>query len=225
MLLTVTIRIVLAEDSLIVREGIARLVDAEDDFEVVASCDDFDSLLQAVSQHVPDAVLTDIRMPPTSTDEGIRAAEIIRERWPDIGVVVLSQHDEPEYALALLEKGSQRRGYLLKERVVDPGQLLGAVRAVAAGDSVIDPKVVESLVAARTRVAESSLARLTPRELEVLGEMAQGRTNAAIAASLYLTERAVEKHINSIFSKLGLSGEKDVHRRVKAVLMFLSDRS
>src|SRR5688572_8070819 len=164
-------------------------------------------------------------MPPTKTDEGIQASERLRETHPECGVVVLSQYAEPGYALALLEKGSSGRAYLLKERVSDVEQLLGAIREVSKGGSVIDPKVVEVLVSARAKSAESPLARLTPREREILGEMAQGRNNASVAASLFLTERAVEKHINSIFSKLGLSEEKDVHRRVKAVLLFLSEGS
>jgi DNA-binding NarL/FixJ family response regulator len=216
---------VLAEDNYLVREGLVRLLETQPDLHLVAVCEDLDSLLAAVDEHDPDVVLTDIRMPPTDTDEGIRAAGELRERAPRTGVVVLSQHDEAEYALALLDKGSERRAYLLKERVSDPAQLIDAIKEVARGGSVIDPKVVESLVTARRRSASSPLTALTPRESEVLGEMAQGRTNAAIAASLVLTERAVEKHINSIFSKLGLSGEKDVHRRVKAVLLFLSDSS
>ncbi|MGH2756024.1 MAG: response regulator [Actinomycetota bacterium] len=219
------ISVVLAEDNYLVREGLVRLIETQADLQLVAVCEDLDSLLAAVDEHDPDVVLTDIRMPPTDTDEGIRAAGELRERAPRTGVVVLSQHDEAEYALALLDEGSERRAYLLKERVSDPAQLIDAIKEVARGGSVIDPKVVESLVTARRRSASSPLAALTPRESEVLGEMAQGRTNAAIAASLVLTERAVEKHINSIFSKLGLSGERDVHRRVKAVLLFLSDSS
>jgi len=221
----VPISVVVAEDNYLVREGLVRLLETHPDLHLVAVCEDLDSLLAAVDEHDPDVVLTDIRMPPTDTDEGIRAAGELRERAPRTGVVVLSQHDEAEYALALLDKGSERRAYLLKERVSDPTQLIEAIKEVARGGSVIDPKVVESLVTARRRSASSPLTALTPRESEVLGEMAQGRTNAAIAASLVLTERAVEKHINSIFSKLGLSGEKDVHRRVKAVLLFLSDSS
>ncbi|MFN2525510.1 MAG: response regulator [Actinomycetota bacterium] len=218
-----TIRVVLAEDNLIVREGIERLLATHPDLEVTAVCEDFDDLLAAIEKQPPDVVVTDIRMPPTGTDEGIRAADLIRKNWPDVGVVVLSQHDEPEYALALLEEGSERRAYLLKERVTNLEQLAGAIQAVAQGGSAIDPKVVESLVRARGRGEESPLKVLTPRETEILSEMAQGKTNASIAAGLFLTERGVEKHINSIFSKLGLSGEKDVHRRVKAVLLFLSE--
>ena len=217
------IRVVLAEDNYLVREGVKRLLDSISDVEVVAVAEDSPTLEKAVDEHSPDVVITDIRMPPTNTDEGIQASERLRDSHPDCGVVVLSQFAEPGYALALLEKGSAGRAYLLKERVSDVEQLLGAIREVAKGGSVIDPKVVEVLVTARAKAAESPLARLTPREREILGEMAQGRNNASVAASLFLTERAVEKHINSIFSKLGLSEEKDVHRRVKAVLLFLSE--
>ena len=217
------IRIVLAEDSYLVREGIKTLIDSHPDLELTAACEDLDSLLRAIDEQHPDVVVTDIRMPPTGTDEGIRAAEQLRETHPDVGVVVLSQYSDPPYALALLERGSQGRAYLLKERVSDLDQLYAAIREVARGGSVIDPKVVDELVTARSK-GKSPLDDLTAREREVLGEMAQGKNNAAIAASLVLTERAVEKHINAIFSKLALSEEKDVHRRVKAVLLFLSDR-
>jgi DNA-binding NarL/FixJ family response regulator len=218
------IRVIFAEDSLLVREGVRQLLELEDDIELVGMCEDLDSLLEAIEAKKPDVVLTDIRMPPQGTDEGIRAAEYLREKSPETGVVVLSQYSDPAYALALLEKGSARRAYLLKERVSDPEQLVGAIREVAAGGSVIDPQVVDELVAARTRAAESPLSDLTPREGEVLGEMAQGKNNAAIAGSLVLTERAVEKHIHSIFSKLDLSFEKDVHKRVKAVMLYLSEK-
>jgi DNA-binding NarL/FixJ family response regulator len=214
----------MAEDNLLVREGVKGLIDSHPDLELVGVCEDFDSLVASVDTQKPDVVLTDIRMPPTNTDEGIRFAEQVREDHPELGVVVLSQFDEPEYALALLEKGSQGRGYLLKERVSDIDQLAGALKEVARGGSVIDPKVVDNLVAARSRLAGSPITRLTPRETEVLSEMAQGKNNAGIASSLVLTERAVEKHINSIFSKLALSEEKDVHRRVKAVLLFLAEK-
>jgi len=218
------IRVVLAEDNYLVREGVRRLVEAQAELELIAVCEDLDSLLAAVDEHEPDVVLTDIRMPPTGTDEGIRAAEHLRDSHPDVGVVVLSQYDEPTYAIALLERGSSGRAYLLKERVSDVDQLLAAIREVKRGGSVIDPRVVEGLVNARARARQSPLARLTPRENEIMAEMAQGKNNAAIAATLSLSERAVEKHINSIFSKLALGEEPDVHRRVKAVLLFLSDR-
>ena len=213
---------VLAEDNYLVREGVRRLVEAQAELELIAVCEDLDSLLAAVDEHLPDVVLTDIRMPPTGTDEGIRAAEHLRDSHPDVGVVVLSQYDEPSYAIALLERGSSGRAYLLKERVSDVVQLLAAIREVKRGGSVIDPRVVEGLVNARARAKESPLARLTPREHEIMAEMAQGKNNAAIAETLVLSERAVEKHINSIFSKLALGEEPDVHRRVKAVLLFLS---
>ncbi|MGH2807042.1 MAG: response regulator transcription factor [Actinomycetota bacterium] len=219
------ISVVLAEDNYLVREGIQGLLESHPGIRLTATCEDLDSLLAAVEREEPDVVLTDIRMPPTGTDEGIQAANAFRGTRPEMGVVVLSQHDEAEYALALLERGSEGRAYLLKERVSDSAQLIGAIDEVSRGGSVIDPKVVDALVAARSRSAASPLNALTPRETEVLGEMAQGKTNAAIAAELVLTERAVEKHINSIFPKLGLSGgERDVHRRVKAVLLFLSEQ-
>jgi DNA-binding NarL/FixJ family response regulator len=220
----VTLRIVLAEDNYLVREGVEKLISSEDDLEVVASCADYDSLMATVATEHPDVVVTDIRMPPTGTDEGIRAANELRADQPDLGVVVLSQYSDPSYALAFLETGSKGRAYLLKERVSDIGQLSQAIRDVAKGGSVIDPEVVDALVAARSKAADSPLRVLTPRETEILAEMAQGKNNAAVAASLVLSERAVEKHINSIFSKLALSEEPDVHRRVKAVLLFLSSQ-
>ena len=219
------IRIVLAEDSYLVREGLARLLDTRGEVTVVAACGDFDTLLEAVDEHAPDAVITDIRMPPTETDEGIRASERFRDSHPSLGVVVLSQYADPELALALFARGSAGRAYLLKERLADVEQLLGAVDEVVAGGSVIDPKVVDGLISARSRAAESPLGSLTTREREVLAEMAQGKSNAAIAASLVLTERAVEKHANSIFGKLGLTYEKDVNKRVKAVLLYLAEES
>jgi DNA-binding NarL/FixJ family response regulator len=218
------VRVVLAEDNYLVREGVRTLVETEPDLDVVGVCEDYDSLMAAVEAQQPDVVVTDIRMPPTGTDEGIRAAEVLRESHPRIGVVVLSQYSEPAYALAFLDGGSKGRAYLLKERVSDIGQLAAAIREVAGGGSVIDPEVVDALVAARAKPADSPLHRLTARESEILSEMAQGKNNAAVAASLVLSERAVEKHINSIFSKLALSQEPDVHRRVKAVLLFLSVR-
>jgi DNA-binding NarL/FixJ family response regulator len=220
----VSVRVVVAEDSLLVREGIAKLLEGHEGVEVLALCADLPALLQAVDDESPDVVLTDIRMPPTGTDEGIRAAALLRERHPEVGVVVLSHYAEPGYALELLEGGSDRRAYLLKERLSDGEQLVSALREVAAGGSVVDPKVVEVLVGARGRSATSPLARLTPRETDVLAEIAQGKNNAGVAATLVLSERAVEKHINSLFSKLGLTEEPDVHRRVKAVLLYLADQ-
>jgi DNA-binding NarL/FixJ family response regulator len=219
----VPLKVVIAEDNYLVRESVHRLLE-EGGLEVIAACEDLDSLLAAVAASPPDVVLTDIRMPPTGTDEGIRAADALRESHPEVGVVVLSQYSEPAYALSLFEHGSERRAYLLKERVTDLEQLVSAIEEVAGGGSVIDSKIVDGLVAARMNRPQSPLERLTPRETETLGEMAQGKNNAAIARSMVLSERAVEKHINSIFSKLDLSETPDVHRRVKAVLMFLSEQ-
>ena len=218
------LRVVVAEDVLIVREGILRMLGYQEGIEVVDAVDDLPHLLAAVDEHSPDVVLTDIRMPPTGTDEGIQAALALRETHPALGVVVLSQHVDANWALDLFAQGSERRAYLLKERVSEPGQLVGAIREVAAGGSVVDPKVVESLLASRTR-RQSALDQLTPREREVLAEIAQGKSNAAVAKSLFLSVRAVEKHINSLFSKLGLTEQEDEHRRVKAVLLYLSDRA
>ncbi len=217
------IRVVVAEDNYLVREGVVRLLGIEPDLEVVAAYEDFDALIAGVDADPPDVVITDIRMPPTGTDEGVRAANLIRTTHPGVGVVVLSQFVEPDYALALLEHGSDGRAYLLKERVSDVDVLRRAIEAVASGGSVIDPRVVEALVAARAR-PQSPLDFLTPRESEVLAEMALGRNNAGIGAALGLSERAVEKHINSLFAKLGVTAEPDVHRRVKAVLLHLSAR-
>jgi DNA-binding NarL/FixJ family response regulator len=217
------IRIVIGEDSLIVREGVRQLLATDPTVEVVAAVADADSLRDACERHEPDVVLTDIRMPPTSTDEGIRLAGELRDSHPGIGVVVLSQFSDPFYALALLDRGSDGRAYLLKERVHNRAELMAAIRAVADGGSMIDPKIVESLVAARGRAERSPLNELTAREREVLSEIAQGKSNTAIANSLFLTKRAVEKHINSIFLKLGLADAEDVSKRVKAALMFLSD--
>ena len=217
-----TIRVVLADDSYIVREGVSELLRVAKDIEVVATCSDLDSLEAAVEREHPDVVVTDIRMPPTNTDEGIRMAERLRRSSPSIGVVVLSQYSDPEYALALLDGGANGRAYLLEERITDVGQVANAIREVARDGSVIDPKVVETLIAARVRQARSPIAELTARETEVLAEVAQGKNNAAIASNLHLTDRAVEKHINSIFSKLGLSEEDSVHRRVRAALIYLA---
>ena len=217
------IRVVLGEDSLIVREGVRQLLAIDPDVEIVAAVADADSLRDACDRHQPDVVLTDIRMPPTNTDEGIRLAGELRDRHPSIGVVVLSQFADPLYALDLLDRGSDGRAYLLKERVHNRAELMAAIRAVADGGSLIDPKIVESLVAARSRAERSPLNELTAREREVLSEIAQGRSNTAIAESLFLTKRAVEKHINSIFLKLGLADAEDVSKRVKAALLFLSD--
>ena len=219
------IRVVVAEDSLLVREGLRQLLAASPSVDVVASYGDVQGVLDAVERDRPDVVVTDIRMPPSNTDEGIRLADHLRESRPSTGVVVVSQYAQPPYVLELLEHGSDRRGYLLKERIHDRSQLVSAIDTVARGGSVIDPKVVEVLVEARARADHSPLAQLTPRERDVLGELAEGKSNAAIAESLVLTKRAVEKHINSIFTKLGLAGSEDVSKRVKATLMFLADSS
>ncbi len=217
------IRVVLADDSFIVREGIRELLQSVDELDVVATCSDLDSLRAAIARERPDVVLTDIRMPPTNTDEGIRMAGELRKSTPSIGVVVLSQYSDAEYALALLDQGASGRAYLLKERVSDLDQLVNAVREVARGGSVIDSRVIENLIAARSRNKRSALADLTPREAEILAAVAEGKNNAAIAKALHLTEGAVEKHISSIFSKLGLSEEPAVHRRVKATLIYLAE--
>lgn len=217
------LRLVLADDHYLVREGMRRLLETQPDIEVVAACGDLDSLLAAVEAELPDVVVTDIRMPPTGVDEGIRAADLLRETHPRIGVVVLSQYAEPRYALPLLEHGTARRAYLLKERVDDVEQLVGAIRAVAEGGSVVDPKVVEALLAENARAERSPLHDLTPREHDVLREMASGKNNAAIAATLFLTERSIEKVIHSIFLKLGLGWETTVHKRVKAVVTYLAE--
>jgi DNA-binding NarL/FixJ family response regulator len=219
----VRIRIVVAEDNALLRDGLVRLIRSRPDFELVGACGNYDDLIALVGESEPDVVVTDIRMPPTGTDEGIRAASALRTSHPRIAVVVLSQYVSPAYALALLAHGSERRAYLLKDRVADVDDLVDAIRVVADGGAVIDPKVVEELVSASVQRARGPLEFLTPREREILGEMAQGKSNAAIAASLVLSERAVEKHINSIFAKLHLSEERDLNRRVTAVLMYLGD--
>jgi DNA-binding NarL/FixJ family response regulator len=219
------LRVVVADDNLLFREGVEQVLSGEPGVDVVGVCEDLPSLAEAVEQVRPDVVLTDIRMPPSKSDEGIQFAQQLRQSRPALGVIILSQYAEPSYALALLEQGSERRGYLLKERVHDRAQLVSAIESVASGGSVIDPVIVDVLVAAKSRVEHSALADLTIREREVLAEIAQGKSNAAIADSLVLTKRAVEKHINSIFLKLNLSGAEDVSKRVKAALMFLSEAS
>jgi len=219
------IRVVLAEDHFLVREGVRRLLETDPEIEVAAVCGDLDSLLAAVESERPDVVVTDIRMPPGNLDEGIRAAESLRQTHPEVGVVVLSQFVEPAFALALLEAGTARRAYLLKERVDDLGQLVGAIRAVADGGSAIDPKVVDTLVTDKARVETSPLNELTARERDVLREMAEGKNNAAIAQTLFLTERSVEKVIHSIFLKLGISWEPNMHKRVMAVILYLAGTS
>jgi DNA-binding NarL/FixJ family response regulator len=222
----VAIRVILGEDSSIVREGLQQVLAGAPQVEVVADCGDADSLLREIEELQPDVVVTDIRMPPSDTDEGIRLAAHLRTAHPQIGVVVLSQYADPGYVLSLLDSGSDGRAYLLKERVHDRRQLVGAIEAVATGQSVIDPKIVEVLVTAKARSERSPLTELTPRELEVLAAIAEGKSNSAISDALVLTKRAVEKHINSIFLKLNLShspAAEDVSPRVKAALLFLAE--
>lgn len=211
---------VLADDHELIRQGVVAVLGAIPQVELVAECEDYDGLLAAVDEHDPDVVVTDIRMPPTGTDEGIKAAIAVRESHPNTGVVVLSQFAEPEYVLQLFENGSGGLGYLLKDRV-SPAELTRAIEAVAAGDSAVDGSIVEVLVNARSRRA-SPIDSLTPRESDVLSCIAEGLNNGAVADKLVLSEKAVAKHINSIFSKLDLGFEEQSHRRVKAVLLWLS---
>ena len=217
------IRVVLADDSYLVREALDHVLAGADGIEVVASCRDRDSLRRAIEEERPDVVVTDIRMPPSDTDEGLQVAADLRQTDPRIGVVVLSQYADPRYSLALLDDGSDGRAYLLKERVQHRGQLVSAIETVANGGSVIDAKVVEALITARSRAERSPLADMTPRELEILAFVARGHSNQAIADELVLTKRAVEKHINAIFLKLGLTEALDVSRRVKAALIYLAE--
>jgi DNA-binding NarL/FixJ family response regulator len=216
-------RIVLAEDHYLVREGVRQLLEGSGEVQVLATVGTADALLDAVAELAPDAVLTDIRMPPSHHMEGIDAAHRIRSEHPGVGVVVLSQHAGETYAFELLRDGAHGRGYLLKERIGDVGELLHALREVIAGRSAIDPVVVEALVTRRARLSDSALTELTPRELDVLRAMAEGRSNAGIGEALVLSESAIEKHITSIFAKLGLGAETHVHRRVGAVLRYLRD--
>ncbi len=215
------IRVVLAEDNFLAREGITTVVGGIADIELVETSSDLETLRDAVARVQPDVVLTDIRMPPTNTDEGIRFAGELRSSHPEMGVVVLSQHAEPRYAMALFEHGSDRRAYLLKERVKDQGELSRVLHGVAAGGSFVDARIVDRLLAARGQ-RDSELAKLTPRELEILSLIAEGRSNGAIAAKLSIKRRAVERHINAIFLKLDLGDPEDVNRRVKATLLYLS---
>lgn len=216
------IRVVLGEDSFLAREAISGVLERVDGIELVAACEDLDTLRAAIDETRPDVVMTDIRMPPENHDEGIRLAAELRSTHPEVGVVVLSQHAEPTYASLLFEDGSDRRAYLLKESVKDQGELSRALHTVAGGGSVVDPLVVEQLVDARRRLEDSRLEQLTPRELQILEMIAEGRSNAAIADELVVTKRAIERHINGIFLKLGLRDAEDVSRRVKAALMYLS---
>ena len=217
-----TIRVVLGEDNYLAREGIARALGRIAGVELVATCADLGSLREAIDAERPDVVVTDIRMPPTNTDEGIRLANELRATEPGIGVVVLSQHSDPAYATALFENGSERRAYLIKERVRDAAELGRALRSVAEGGSVVDPVVVETLLQSTRARERSQLDELTPRELEILALIAEGRSNAAIAETLFLTKRAVERHINGIFTKLDLGDSESISRRVKATLVYLT---
>ncbi len=219
------VRVVLAEDNLLVLEGVVSLLAGVADVDVVATCRDLDGLLEAVDMHEPDLLVTDIRMPPTHTDEGIRAAAELRARAPEIGVLVLSQFVEPAYALDLLAAGTRGRGYLLKEHVDDIDRLVVAIHTVAAGGSYVDDEVVDALIRGRSRRDGSPLEWLSGREREVLATLATGSSNAAIARTLCISEHSVEKHCSAIFSKLGLTEDSDLNRRVAAVLLFLSDRS
>ncbi|HEY2632098.1 MAG TPA: response regulator transcription factor [Solirubrobacteraceae bacterium] len=223
-LATAPIRVALADDSFLVRQALVSILTRSEEVELVASYSDAVSLLTAFERDRPDVVITDIRMPPTGDDEGIRLAIELRAVSPKTGVVVLSQYAEPRYALKLLENGSDGLAYMLKERVADRGQLLSAISAVAGGSSYVDPKVVEALIEVRTRATDSHIAELTPRELEVLALIAQGLSNAAIGAQLFLTKRAVEKHVGAILGKLCLPDGEDVSRRVMATLLYLADR-
>lgn len=217
------LRVAIADDHYLVREGTRRLLESAG-VQVVASVADGEALLEAVEAHRPDAVLTDVRMPPSHRTEGIEVAQKIRRRFPEIGVVVLSQHADEGYVIELLRDGVAGYGYLLKERVGDRDELVRALRETAAGGSVVDPVLVEALVRRRSAESASPLRDLTPRELEVLREMAQGKSNAAVAASLSLSESSVEKYTNVIFSKLGLGEEPALHRRVAAVIAFLREQ-
>lgn len=215
------LRVVVADDNVFIRSGVTAMIDALDDVELVAECSDLPELRAAVAAHEPDLLVTDIRMPPTHTDEGIVAAVEVRALGNGTGVLVLSQYVEPDYVMTLFENGSDGLGYLLKERVADLDEFERAIRSVASGESAVDPKVVEVLVSSRSQ-RPSEIDLLTPRETEVLGLIAEGFNNAAIAERLVLGDKAVAKHINGIFSKLGLSEEEEVHRRVKAVLLWLA---
>jgi DNA-binding NarL/FixJ family response regulator len=217
----VGIRVLLGEDSYLAREGIVRVLETIETIELAGVGEDLDSLRAMIEAESPDVVVTDIRMPPTNTDEGVRLAAELRSTHPDVGVVLLSQHAEPEYASALFEEGSGGRAYLLKERVKDRDEVLRAVQEVADGGSVVDSRIVEELVAYHRQREDSKLDQLTPRELEILGMIAEGRSNTAIASELVVTKRAVERHINAIFWKLDLGESEDVSRRVMAVLLYL----
>jgi DNA-binding NarL/FixJ family response regulator len=217
------LRVALADDSYLLREALLHVLDAAEGIEVVASCADGDTLMAAVAEFHPDVVVTDIRMPPGTGDEGLQVADRLRDSHPEIGVVVLSQYAEPRYGVKLLDRGSDGRAYLLKDRIRYRGQLVSAIETVARGGSMIDAKVIDALITARAAAESSPLTELTPRELEILSFVARGHSNQAIADELVLTKRAIEKHINAIFLKLGLHDALDVSRRVKAALIYLAE--
>lgn len=219
-----TLRLVVADDHFLVREGMRQLLASHPDVQVLAACADLPELVEAVKVHTPDVVLTDIRMPPDHLDEGVQFALYCRVHHPGVGIILLSQYAQPTYVRTLLDQGAEGRGYLLKERVADVDELAAALRTVAAGGSVMDPEVIEALLHSKARRGDGRIGRLTPREREVLSGMAQGRTNAAIAETLVLSQRAVEKHINSIFAKLDLTGDQQRHPRVQAVLLYLAEQ-
>lgn len=218
------VRVVVAEDHYLVREGVRRALELSEEIEFVAAVASGDELVDVVNRELPDAIVTDIRMPPTHSTEGIEAALALRAAHPSLGIVVLSQHNDPDYAMALFRDGTRGMAYLLKQRVGEPDELARAVREVVAGSSVVDPDVVQALVARTGRHDVSPVSRLSPRERDVIARMAEGRTNAAIAASLHLSESSVEKYSTSIFAKLGLTEEPELHRRVAAVLAYLDEQ-
>jgi DNA-binding NarL/FixJ family response regulator len=218
------VTVVLGEDSYLAREGIRRALEAAADIELVANCAEFDELLRAVDRIRPDVVLSDVRMPPSHTDEGIRLANQLRHSHPEIGVVILSQHADPLYALALFEDGADGRGYLLKDRVRDQEELRRALLEVARGGTVVDAQIINELLTLRRRRETTGLETLTEREQEILALVAEGRSNGDIAEELVVTKRAVEGHINSIFSKLELGDPEKIDRRVKAALLYLTEQ-
>jgi DNA-binding NarL/FixJ family response regulator len=220
----VAITVVIADDNLLIREGVAHVLDRVRDVKLVGVARDYHELLEKIEEHKPDLVLTDIRMPPSHRTEGLSVSDYLHDSDPETGVIILSQYADPQYALALLKRGSARRGYLLKDRIGNRDELADAIRQVAAGGSVIDPQVVEKLVEAQRADQRSPLRSLTPREHEVLAEVASGKSNAAIALSLVISKRAVERHIGAIFDKLDLPGEAEASRRVAAALVFLATR-
>lgn len=216
---------ILAEDSQVLREFLTAVIEESVEVELLAACTSRGEVEEAIDRQPPDVLVTDIRMPPTRRDEGLRIADRLRETHPDVGVVVLSQYLEPAFAVSLLRSGADRRGYLLKERLRTPHELIAAIMAVANGGSVIDPKIIDALIDSRGAPPRSPLSALSNRELDLLGELATGKSNNAIADSLVLTRRAVEKHLNSIFAKLGLPDDPSISRRVKATLMYLADHN